>query len=254
MYIHTRIENHIGVIEINRPQSRNALNGPMYKAMADFMAAAATDPGVRVVLFTGQPGIFCAGNDLSEFSAEPIPELTDATSRFLDQLANFNKPLVASVTGTAVGIGVTLQLHCDLVYVAEDAMLAMPFTRLGLVPELASSFLLPLRTGHARAARLLLLGESYSGQQAADWGLATAALPGADVFEAAIAAARCLAALPPGAVRDTRELMKRGYKAAIQEAIAAESAIFRSRLGSDEVKEAVAAFFEKRTPDYSRFS
>ncbi|CAB1367414.1 enoyl-CoA hydratase-related protein [Denitratisoma oestradiolicum] len=254
MHILTSIKAGVGIIEFNRPEQRNALNGPMYAAMADFLEAATVDPSVRVVVFTGQPGIFCAGNDLTEFTSAPAPGVVPPTSRFLDLVETFGKPLVAAVTGTAVGIGVTLQLHCDLVYVAEDAKLSMPFTRLGLVPELASSLLLPQRIGHVRAARLLLLGETYSGREAVDWGLANAALPAAAVRDAALDAARRLAALPPGAIRDTRALMRRAHAAAIHDALAAEADVFMSRLGGPEVKEAVAAFFEKRAADFSRFS
>lgn len=255
MHILTQIDAGVGIIEFNRPERRNAINGPMYAAMADFLEAAAADPAVRVVMFTAQPGMFCAGNDLEEFLSTPTPGAEPPpVSRFLDLLQAYDKPLVAAVTGGAVGIGATLQLHCDLVYVAEDAQLSMPFTRLGLVPELASSLLLPQRIGHARAARILLLGESYSGRQAADWGLANEALPAAAVHAAALDAARRLAALPPGAVRETRALMRHPHAAAVQEALAAEGAVFMRRLGGPEVTEAVNAFFEKRAPDFSRFS
>ncbi|QDX82220.1 enoyl-CoA hydratase [Denitratisoma sp. DHT3] len=255
MHILTHIDAGVGIIEFNRPERRNAINGPMYAAMAEFLEAAAADPAVRVVMFTGQPGVFCAGNDLEEFLGAPADGAPPPpVARFLDLLQNYGKPLVAAVTGSAVGIGATLQLHCDLVYVAEDALLSMPFTRLGLVPELASSLLLPQRVGRARAAQVLLLGENYSGRQAAEWGLANEALPVAEVREKAFDAARRLAALPPGAVRDTRDLMRRAQAAAIQDALAAEAEVFMRRLGGPEVTEAVTAFFEKRAPDFSRFS
>lgn len=254
MHILTSIDAGVGIIEFHRPERRNALNGPMYAAMADFLTAAQQDPAVRAVVFTGQPGMFCAGNDLEDFLAGPPTGEAPPVSRFLDVLTDFNKPLIAAVTGGAVGIGATLLLHCDLVYVAEDARLSMPFTRLGVVPELASSLLLPQRIGMARAAQVLLLAEPFTAADALAWGIATALLPAAEVRAAAESAARRLAELPPGAVRATRALMRRANTEAVKAALDAEGRVFMERLASPELKEAVTAFFEKRTPDFSRFA
>jgi enoyl-CoA hydratase/carnithine racemase len=160
---------------------------------------------------------------------------------------------VAAVNGAAIGIGATMLLHCDLVYVSDQARLVLPFVGLGLVPEFASSLLLPQRMGHAKAAEKLLLGEPITGAEAVALGMATAVLPASDVLAHARRMAERFNALPPGAVRDTKRLMRAGSSAGIARAVQAESAIFAERLRSPEAKEALQAFFEKRKPDFSKF-
>ena len=246
MSIRTAVDHGIATIEIARPERKNALTQAMYGALADALAAADADPEVRAVLVIGQPGMFTAGNDLEEFMQRATGDDGAATRRFMGALAGCGKPVVAAVTGAAVGIGTTMLLHCDLVVVSDDARLAMPFVSLGLVPEFASSLLFPQRVGHVKAVEHLLLGEPMSGRQAVELGLANAVVPAAEVVEHARRLARRFNALPPGAVRDSKALMRRARQALVEDTIAAEGAVFAQRLHSPEAMQAFQAFFQKR--------
>ena len=168
-------------------------------------------------------------------------------------LAGCEKPVVAAVTGAAIGIGTTMLLHCDFVYVSDEARLAMPFVSLGLVPEFASSLIVPLLMGHVRAAEKLLLGEPFTSAQAVEAGIANAVLPAGEVVTHARRIAERFNALPPGAVRDSKKLLRRGRAQAVLETIGVEGALFGQRLQSPEAKEAFSAFFQKRKPDFSKF-
>ncbi len=245
--------NHgVATLEMARPEKRNALTQEMYAGLADGLESAAADEAVRAIIITGQPGIFTAGNELADF-AKPLPAGAEFPARrFMRALAQADKPVIAAVTGPAVGIGVTMLLHCDLVYVAAGATLSMPFVSLGLVPEFASSLLLPQRLGHVRAAGKLLLGEPMTADEAVHLGLANAVLPADQVLAHARAEAERFNGLPPDGVRASKRLMKRAQAKLIEETIAGELEVFGSRLGSAEVREAVTAFFEKRAPDFAR--
>lgn len=247
-----RISSDEGVsqIEIARPEKKNALTTAMYATMADALELAAHDPLVRAVVISGQPGIFTAGNDLEDFLRDLSTAIPPAL-RFMRALIHCDKPVIAAVTGSAIGIGVTLLLHCDLVYVNETARLMMPFVSLGLVPEFGSSLLLPQRVGAARAAEMLLLGEALSAQQAVSWGLANAALPAEAVLTQAQVAASRFRGLAPEAVRDSKRLLRAASRAEIEACLEREMAIFRTRLQSAESQEAIRAFLEKRPPDFS---
>lgn len=245
--------NGVATIEIARPQKKNALTAAMYQAMADAVLDAQLDAAVRALLITGQPGIFTSGNDLEDFMQRPPAGPDSPVIRFMKALAECDKPVVAAVTGGAVGIGTTMLLHCDLVYVADDARLAMPFVGLGLVPEYASSLLLPRLVGHVRAAERLLLGDPFNGAQAVELGLANAVLPAAEVLNHARRIAERFNHLPPGAVQDSKRLMKRAGKELVAQQMAAEGELFAQRLRSPEAREAFQAFFDKRKPDFSKF-
>jgi enoyl-CoA hydratase/carnithine racemase len=253
MTIRTANVDGIATIEIARPEKKNALTQAMYTAMADALAAADADPAVRAVLITGQPGVFTSGNDLEDFMQRPPQGEDSPVFRFMKALADCGKPVVAAVTGAAIGIGTTMLLHCDLVYVSDEARLAMPFVSLGLVPEYASSLLFPQRIGHVKAVEHLLLGDPFTGQMAVDMGIANGVLPAGEVVNHARRMAERFNALPPGAVRESKALMRRGQKALVLETIAAEGEIFARRLRSPEAMEAFRAFFEKRKPDFSKF-
>jgi len=168
-------------------------------------------------------------------------------------LAECGKPVVAAVTGGAIGIGTTMLLHCDLVYVSDEARLAMPFVGLGLVPEYASSLLVTQRVGRAKATELLLLGEPFNGEAAVEMGIANAVLPAAEVVNHARRMAERFNALPPGAVRESKALMRRAQKSLVEDTIRTEAGIFGKRLRSPEAMEAFQAFFQKRKPDFSKF-
>lgn len=254
---HVRIAVEDGVLRITlaRPDKKNALTQPMYAVLAKALVRAETDSLVRAVLFEAEGDAFTAGNDLGDFAAVASGEMAreDMTTHlFLDALAKARKPYVAAVQGLAVGIGVTMLLHCDLVFVAEDAKLSAPFVNLALVPEAASSALLQARIGYARAYAMFALGEPINGRTAAAIGLANAALPVNEVRPKALATAKLLATKPMGALQATKELMR--DSAAIAALMARETEIFSARLKSPETAEALRAFAERRPPDFRKFS
>jgi enoyl-CoA hydratase/carnithine racemase len=253
MTIKTGVHQGVATIEIARPEKKNALTAAMYQAMADALRAAADDATVRAVLITGQPGVFTSGNDLEDFMQRPPQGADSPVAQFMRALLECDKPVVAAVTGAAIGIGTTMLLHCDFVYVSDEARLATPFVSLGLVPEYASSLLMPLLMGPRRAAERLLLGDPFTGETAVECGLANAVLPAAEVVNHARRVAERFNALPPGAVRDTKRLMRRGDRDAVAQAMQAEGEIFGARLRSPEAREAFQSFFEKRKPDFSKF-
>jgi enoyl-CoA hydratase/carnithine racemase len=245
-------------IEFNRPERKNAITSAMYQAVADALAAGDQDPAVRAVLITGKPEIFTAGNDLDDFlkNSAPVPGVP-ADSRpvfqFMRALSGMNKPVVAAVSGAAIGIGTTMLMHCDLVYAADNAKFSLPFSQLGLCPEFGSSLLLAQLAGYPRAAEKLLLGEAFGAQEALEMGLVSKVLPAAELRAFAQQQAAKLVALPAASIRTTKALMKRARTPAINEAIAAENERFAAMLQGAEAKEAFTAFFEKRKPDFSRF-
>jgi len=252
MNINTAVLNGVATIEIARPEKKNALTMAMYQAMTDALNAAIADSTVRAILITGQPGIFSSGNDLEDFLQRPPTGEDSPVFRFMQVLATCDKPLVAAVTGAAIGIGATLLLHCDLVYVSDEARLAMPFVALGLVPEFASSVLLPRLLGHVRATQVLLLGESFTGADAVEFGMANAALPPDEVVRHARRIAERFNALPPGAVRATKRLIRGATEDEILRVMKNEAAVFAARLRDPEAQEAFRAFLQKRRPDPSR--
>ncbi len=253
MTIKTATLNGVATIEIARPEKKNALTMAMYQAMADALAAAGADTAVRAVLITGQPGVFTSGNDIEDFMQRPPESQDSPVARFMRALLDCDKPVVAAVTGAAVGIGTTMLLHCDLVYVSDEARLAMPFVSLGLVPEFASSVVIPALMGNARAAERLLLGDPFSGADAVDCGIANAVLPASEVVNHARRIAERFNALPPAAVRETKRLLRAPLRPRLADAMAAEGEQFKTRLRSPEAKEAFQAFFQKRKPDFSQF-
>ncbi|MBG6080870.1 enoyl-CoA hydratase/carnithine racemase [Rubrivivax gelatinosus] len=257
MSIKTATLAGVATIEIARPEKKNALTIAMYEAMAAALEAAVADPAVRAVLITGQPGIFTSGNDIEDFMARPPAEGPEAMDspvfRFMRALLNCDKPVVAAVTGAAIGIGTTMLLHCDFVYVSDEARLAMPFTSLGLVPEFASSLMVPQLMGHARAAEKLLLGDAFTPEQAVECGIANAVLPAGEVVAHARRVAERFNALPPGAVRESKQLLRGPQRNAVLEAMRTEGERFTRRLRSPEATEAFQAFFQKRKPDFSKF-
>ncbi|MGZ5133045.1 MAG: enoyl-CoA hydratase [Caldimonas sp.] len=253
MSIRTATLNGVATIEIARPEKKNAITAAMYRAMADALDAATADNAVRAVLITGQPGIFTSGNDIEDFMQRPPGGEESPAIVFMKALMGCDKPVVAAVTGAAIGIGTTLLLHCDFVYVSDEARLAMPFVSLGLVPEFASSQIVPQLLGNVRAAEKLLLGDPFTAADAVESGIANAVLPAAEVVPHARRVAERFNGLPPGAVRETKRLMRRARSAALAETIGVESGVFAARLQSPEAKEAFSAFFQKRQPDFSRF-
>jgi enoyl-CoA hydratase/carnithine racemase len=251
MAIHASREGAVAVIAIDRPERRNALTSEMYAQMAEALRAAEADADVRAIVFRGSQEVFTAGNDIEDFIARPPLGEDTPVFDFLRAVAHASLPLVAAVNGPAIGLGTTLLFHCDLVYAGDNARFQMPFTSLGLVPEFASSYLLPLIAGYQRAAELLLLGEAFGPDKALAAGFVTRVVPAAQTLVTAMQAAARLAALPPKSVRVTKELLKHSHRAAIDAQLRAEGDHFRRMLSQPAAREALAAFLEKRKPDFT---
>lgn len=242
------------IIRFARPEKKNALKSSMYTAIRESMLAADTDPSIVGHVFIGSGGVFTAGNDISEFAARASgkPGLSEHVQQFIRQLPHIEKPMIAAVDGLAVGIGTTLLFHCDLVYATPGSSFKTPFLDLGLVPEAGSSLLAPAIMGHARAFELLVLGEAFTAERAVQAGFVNDVVA-ADVLEdTALGAVARLARKPPEALAKSRRLLKAVSSAAISARIDEEIAIFADRLQSPEAREAFAAFFEKRPPDFAR--
>ncbi|MBO0757131.1 MAG: crotonase/enoyl-CoA hydratase family protein [Bradyrhizobiaceae bacterium] len=235
----------IRTIQMNRPDKKNALTMPMYTAMAEAIETAGDS--VHCFLITGSSGAFSAGNDLQDFrnAAQAGEGLADPVLRFLYALARSERPIVAAVEGLAVGIGTTMLLHCDYVVASSDARFSTPFVQLGLVPEAASSLLMPGLMGHRRAFSLLVMGRAMDAEAALAAGLVNAVVAAPEVLSEAIKAARDIAALPPEAVAASRRLM-RGSPADIVSRIDEEAAVFKTRLQSPAARAAFEAFFQRR--------
>ncbi|MEQ1619158.1 MAG: enoyl-CoA hydratase-related protein [Terricaulis sp.] len=248
-------ENHIlvtradGVLELrfNRPEKKNAITNAMYGALADAILDAADDSEIHAILFTAAGDFFTSGNDIVDFAAIATGQAGDGprhVGRFLEACIRAEKPLVAAVQGHAVGVGVTMLLHCDLVYIAENAKLTTPFIDLGVVPENASSLTMSARMGHARAFAMLGLGEPVIGAGAVAAGIANAALLTGEVEARARAAAHALSKKPAEALRLTKKLMR--DPEALLARMLEESALFAERLQSEEARAAFAAFLTRR--------
>lgn len=245
-------EDAILRIQLDRPEKKNALTAAMYAALADALHGADTDASLRVVVIHGNEAGFTAGNDLADFMSNPPGGMDAPVIRFLQALSRAEKPLVAAVTGPAVGVGTTMLLHCEFVFAADTAKFALPFVNLGLCPEAGSSYLLPLAAGYRRAAELLLLGEPFDATTARECGLVTRVLPAAEVVDAAMATARKLAERPATSVLMTKRLMRRTLQSTIDSVVSEEAGHFLALMHSPAAKEAFAAFFEKRKPDFSK--
>lgn len=245
-------EGGIQTIRLNRAAKKNALTGAMYATMCDAIEAGDADPDIAVHVIFGSGGVFSSGNDINDFLATAkgggVPS---SVLRFIRLLPRIEKPVVAGVDGPAVGIGTTLLFHCDLVYATPGAVFATPFLDLGLVPEAASSLLMPARMGYARAFEMLTLGTPFPASRMLEAGLLNAVVPAGEVEAHAMDAARALASKPPQALRAARRLM-RGDPAEIIKRTDAEAVTFAERLVSPEAREAFQAFLEKRPADFTK--
>jgi enoyl-CoA hydratase/carnithine racemase len=253
---HIKIEHrdHILTLTFARPDKKNALTNAMYGALADAILAAETDRATRVIVLRGEGDMYTAGNDVGEFATMASGQFRGErhVSRFIDAIARATKPMVAAVQGRAVGIGTTMLLHCDFVVLAENALLSTPFVGLALVPEAASSLLLPLRIGYARAYQMFALGETVDARTALTIGIANRVVPQNELHaEAALVAAR-LAKQPAGSLAATKRLMRNAEMLVAQ--MNAESKVFAERLTTPEAREAFTAFAEKRPPDFMKLA
>lgn len=241
---HVLVSTQDGVMRVtlNRPEKKNALTRAMYDAMADALRRAAAEDAVRVVLLTGSGDSYTAGNDLGDFQRARAAGEASGGSSFGNEIVRFGKPVVAAVNGLAIGIGATMLLHCDLVYASETARLRFPFVDLGLVPELASSLLLPRLAGYQRAAEILLLGDFFSAEDARAIGLVNAVLPPDRLLDHALGAAHALATKPANALRQTKALL-RGDRDALLARKSKEEAVFDECRRSPEAQAIFAGFF-----------
>jgi enoyl-CoA hydratase/carnithine racemase len=239
-------------VQLNRPAKKNAMTFGMYATLADLLNDAAKDDSIRVVVLHGAGDSFTAGNDLGDFLKNPPKAGDSPQERLIDALINFDKPLVAAVHGAAVGSGTTMLLHCDFVYGAESAKFQMPFINLALVPELGTSYSVPAQVGYIAAAELILLGSMFDVRRAAELGFVTRIVSDQGLLATAMETAQRLAEKPAGALQACKTLMKRSSREQTEAAARAEGQEFTSRLRSADAKEAMAAFFEKRRPDFSK--
>ena len=239
-------------LTFNRVERKNSINVAMYDALATALEKAAGDAATRVVVIQGHETIFSAGNDIEDFLKNKPAGMDSPVFRFLRGIATFPKPLVAAVCGPAVGVGTTLLFHCDLVYAGDNAAFSMPFVNLGLVPEAASSLLVPQMFGYHRAAEALLLGEPFMAEAALEVGLANRVVPPSEANALAQAQARKLAAKSLSSLIATKQLMKGGQQKAVLERMGEEGAQFGRMLGEPAAREAMTAFMEKRKPDFSK--
>ena len=239
-------------VQLNRPTKRNAMTSAMYLSLASIFNEAAKDENTRAVLWHGAGGSFSAGNDIEDFLKNPPGPGESPQARLMEALVNFDKPLVAAVHGAAIGGGTTMLTHCDLIYAGESTKFQMPFINLALVPEFGSSCSVPARIGHVRAAELILLGAPFDAGRAAELGLVTEVVPDHDVLAKATDTARKLAAKPAAALQASKRLMKQPFREQIKAAMKAENEEFSAQVRSEDAKEALTAFLEKRKPDFTR--
>lgn len=247
-----RIETSGGVLSITlaRPDRRNAITVAMYSALAEAIESAQSDESLRVIAITGEGKDFTAGNDLHDFLQE-LPRGSDDIPvwRLLHALALNQLPLVAAVQGNAVGIGTTMLLHCDLVIAEESARFSLPFVDLGLVPEAASSLILPRLAGRKRAARYLLLGEPFGAREALDSGIVSHVVADGELEAGLGKILVNLLAKPPQALALTQKLLRNGTAKELLERMKLEGDHFTERLQSEEVRAAIATFFQRRATD-----
>lgn len=245
-------EDGVLLLTLNRPEARNAFNRQMWTEARDALRDALAHDGVRCVVVTGAGGAFTAGQDIKEMATIDTSDAASENgfSAFMDVLSDFDKPLVAAVSGVGVGIGITLLLHCDYVYIAEGSRLRAPFITLGVVPEAASSFLFPLVIGWRNAVDLLYESDFIDAEKATRLGLANELCRPEDVLARAMERAARLAAKPLGSLRATKRLLLATRADQVRAARAREDAAFIGRIGSPENMEAVMAFLSKRAPDF----
>jgi enoyl-CoA hydratase/carnithine racemase len=248
-------ENGVMHIVLNRPERKNALSLAMYKKLGDSIRSGSEGSKVRVILISGAEGSFTSGNDLGDFAKHKgtlSPE-ENPTPKFMQALLQCGKPVVACVQGPAVGIGTTMLLHCDLVYAGSSAYFQLPFAKLGLAPEFASSVVLAQLVGHQRAAELLYFSDRFSAERARELGIVNEVFSDQELAGAVRERCQQLTKQPASGLRATKQLLKMDIRARATEIMEREQEHFKRGLQSPEFAEAVAAFSEKREPDFSKF-
>ena len=251
-HVTTTLDDGVLIVQMQRPEKKNALTSEMYAALADAIEQADNDRSVKVVLFTGSQDSYTAGNDLADFLANPPHQMDRPVDRFIRNMACTDVPLMAAVNGMAVGIGTTMLLHFDQVLANDTARFSLPFINLALVPEAGSSAQLVNVCGYQKAAELLLLGEPFSAQEALEYGIVSRLCKPQELMGEAMAVARKFASKPGGALRASKRLMRRSPETLLQR-IQAEGELFGECLASPAAREAMTAFMGKRAPDFKQF-
>ena len=251
-HIQTELADRILTVRMHRPDKKNALTPDMYGGLEGALRRADEDPGIHVVFLTGTEDCFSSGNDIQSFLAAQASSEDRPVIRFLRRLVDQKKPIVAAVNGPAVGVGVTMLLHCDLVYAADSTRFQLPFANIGICLEAASSAILPVLMGRVRAAELILLGETFSPEKAREYGIVNEVFPAAEYRARAYAKAQRLAAQPPDALRTCRALLRRQSRESLHDAMTAEFAEVARLVQGPEAREAMTAFLQKRKPDFSK--
>lgn len=240
------------VLSINRPEKRNALTDEMYAELAQAIRNHENDPVIKVLLLKGAGEHFTSGNDLEEFADASDKSEMKSSLKFMEALVDFPMPVVAQVQGMAVGIGTTLLLHCDFVFCDQTTRFSLPFINLGLVPEYASSLILPNLVGHKKASEWLMLGEPFGPEEAEKLGLINKVVTTEQLQAHCHGIIKKLCQRPKDAMRNTKALMKSNTNA-VKSHIDTELKVFIEQLSSVAAKEAFSAFLEKRKPDLEKF-
>lgn len=247
------VDDSIAIIRLNRPEKKNAMDMDCYVQFADALQRAEADLAVDAILITGGEACFCSGNEVQGFLSVDSREASMAAIlRFMETLHAATKPVLAAVSGPAIGIGTTLLLHCDLVLAADTARFAMPFVRLGICPEFGSSVLLQRYVGYQRANEILFFGEAFDAPTAHAMGIVNRVVPPAELAAAALEQARRLTALPRNALRASKALLKKGRGADLTAVFREEIDHVNRLLQMPEAREAFTAFIERRKPDFSK--
>ncbi|CAB4887262.1 unannotated protein [freshwater metagenome] len=232
------------ILTLDRPTKKNAITSAMYQALTAALDSATGDFAIRTVILTGAGDTFTAGNDVMDFLNEPVKDQNAPVFQFLTALHNFPKPLIAAVQGSAIGIGTTALLHCDLAYASFNTTFQMPFVNLGLVPEAGSTLLFPRLVGHAKASEIFLTGRTFGAQEALEMGLINQISD--SPLEAALKVAEAIGEQPPTSVINTKALLKSRDHLAVEQVMAVEGELFRIALESDEAQIAFMKFLEKK--------
>ena len=251
-HILTELDQGVLQVKFNRPEKKNALTAEMYSALSEAIDEANRNTRIKVMLFSGNGGVFTTGNDVADFLNSPPAGSDSPVFRFINRMVTTDVPILAAVDGFAVGIGTTMLLHFDQVFATPDAAFSLPFINLALLPEAGSSQLLVQACGYQKAAELLMLGEPFSTQAALEYGIVSRVSAKEDLLSDAMAMAHRLAAKPGSALRATKRLLRRNTEP-LRDRVLAEGKLFAQQLQSDEAREALSAFVEKRAPDFSKF-
>ena len=249
---HIRVEDKDRVrwVTIARPEKKNAITQVRYGAMAHALEGYGADGDLRALVFTGEGDMFTAGNDLMDFAGSMNNHEVPGVIRFLDAIRDCPKPLIAAVNGQAIGIGLTMLLHCDLVYTARSAMIGAPFVKLAVVPEAGSSLLLPKAVGMAVANDILLAGRALSGEEAVAHGLASRLFEDAELIDQVAKIAAGVAASSPTSVLKSKALIRACGYDELKAQMERELKEFGAQLQSADFRESVAAMMQKRAPVY----